>query len=60
MKWFDEPAVVLINQGRFDVSGSFQDERSAAALKPNATFKKPADYDDAMLNVRRILNISFK
>ena len=60
VKWFDEPAVVLINQGRFDVSGSFSDERSAAALKPNCTFKKPNDYDDAMLKVRRVLNITFK
>lgn len=60
VKWFDEPAVVLIDQGRFDVSGSFSDERSAAALKPNCTFNKPQGFDDALRQVRHVLKIEFK
>jgi len=60
VKWFDEPAVVLINQGRFDVSGSFNDPKSAQALKPNCSFKKPAGFDDALQQVRHVLNITFK
>ena len=58
--WFDEPTVVLINQGRYDVTSHFKDEKSASALKPNASFKKPNYYDDAMLRVRRMLNITFE
>ena len=58
--WFDEPTIVLINQGRYDVRSHFKDEKSAAALKPNESFKKPDYYDDAMLRVRRMLNITFE
>ena len=60
VKWFDEPTQVLINQNRFDVSGSFKDQKSALVMKPNATFEKPDYYDEAMLKVRRTLNITFQ
>lgn len=57
VKWFDEQAVILINQNRFDYSGLFTAEESAKPVKPNATFFKPQNYDDQMHQVKRVLNI---
>ena len=60
VKWFDEQAVMLINQSRFDVSVHFTDKQSSSeALRPNATFLKPSQFDDSMAQVKRILNVKF-
>jgi hypothetical protein len=47
VKWFDDQAVMLINQNRFDVASQFSDPvTSGQAMKPNATFMKPKQYDE--------------
>jgi len=61
VKWFEEQAVNLINQNRFDVTPQFKDPQSSGkALKPNATFNKPKNFDKSLNDVRRMLNIQLK
>ena len=58
VKWFDEQAVILINQIRYDFSVEFSDPtNSQRALKPNCTFEKPKNFTDEMNKVKRVLNI---
>ena len=52
---------MLVNQGRYDVASNFSDpQASAQALKPNATFLKPRNYDEQMQQVKRVLNVQFQ
>ena len=60
IKWFDEQAVILINQKRYDFSTEFKDQKSQAVIKPNCSFEKPNGFDDAMNNVKRLLNLQFR
>ena len=59
IKWFDEESILMINQKRLDVGVFFVEnpQRSAAALKANATFMKPNKFDYGMDNLKRVLNL---
>ena len=48
VKWFDEHAIILINQMRFDFSVDFKEAQSAKALKPNCTFDRPSKFNEEM------------
>jgi hypothetical protein len=59
IKWFDEQAILQINQKRLDPSVYFVENplTSSAALKGNATFLKPPKFESGMDNVKRLLNL---
>jgi hypothetical protein len=49
----------MINQKEINFTNYFTDEESSKALRPNAVFKRPENYDRALANVKKILNIKF-
>ena len=57
MKWLDEDSVNAIQDGTVDLSLHMPDPEALSTLPENACFDKPDGWDEAMEDVRTLLNV---
>lgn len=57
VRWFDDTEVQLINKKQLNFTSYFAEEESSKALRMNAVFTRPENYDRALAQVKKVLNI---
>ena len=57
MKWLDDESVKAIQEGTYDISQHFEDADALSMFPESCNFDKPEGWDDAMEDVKTLLNV---